>query len=215
MAFCKYCGREIPENSVCDCPDAQAEANNNPASGAPANETQTVASNQKTGFVVIGVAVAILLIIIIALLSSIFGGGYKKPVKDFEKSLNEGDGKLFIEAMLPEKFLDDVDDSQYELISDLVGSLKDFAEDEYGKNVKFIIDIEDKEKLEKDEISALESLYTSTYGLDVEITKGYELDTELTVKGKKGKDSKDMELVVFKIEGEGWKISPESLAELN
>lgn len=40
MAFCKYCGKEIPEGSVCSCPEAQKDA------GVQAASTENASVNQ-------------------------------------------------------------------------------------------------------------------------------------------------------------------------
>ncbi|MCR5431064.1 MAG: hypothetical protein K6E95_00745 [Lachnospiraceae bacterium] len=43
MAFCKYCGAQIPEGGVCNCPQAQAEAAGNVSQPAPAVQPAPVA----------------------------------------------------------------------------------------------------------------------------------------------------------------------------
>ena len=35
MRFCKYCGRQLGDNELCTCPDAQAEAQRNAQQPAP------------------------------------------------------------------------------------------------------------------------------------------------------------------------------------
>lgn len=231
MAFCKFCGKEIPDGSVCDCPEAQAAAAASTSSDASSVETSSAAetsspepsspypteeasvkpSGSKTGAAVLIAGLVIVLLIIIGIISAIAGGGYKKPVKNFAKALNKGDGKLLAETMLTDEILDEVDDDDFDDLSDTLESIIDFAEDEYGKNIKFSISIEDKEKLSKSEIKDIEEEYEDNFDAKVEITKGYELDTELTIKGKDGKDEDDLTITVVKIKGEGWKLSPDSM----
>ena len=48
MAFCKYCGAEVPDGGVCGCAQAQAEAAGNAVQPAPAQEAQPAASAVQT-----------------------------------------------------------------------------------------------------------------------------------------------------------------------
>ena len=210
MAFCKFCGKEIPEGSVCDCPGAQAEntpAENSPAEGAPA------AKPSNTANIIIIAGLVIVLLVILGIVSAIAGGGYKKPVKNFEKALNKCDGELIAEAMLTDDMIDELDDDIDEL-DDMLEMLVEFAEDEYGKNVKFSIDINDKEKLDKDELEDIADEYEDQFDEKVKISKGYELDVTIKVKGKDGKDEEDSSLYVIKIKGEGWKLAADSIESL-
>lgn len=202
MAFCKFCGREIPDGSSCDCPDSQMAA----SPDTPA------AKDSKTKNVVMAAVVVVVVVLVILLIKLLFGGGYKAPVKDFEKALNKCDGELLAEAMLTDDMMDEFGKDELEELDDMLEMLVEFAEDEYGDNVKFSIDIDDKEKLTDKEIKSVEEDYESELDdYKVEITKGYKLEIELTVKGKDKKDSDDAEITVVKIKGEGWKLSPDAL----
>ncbi len=205
MAFCKFCGKEIPDGSACDCGGAQT---------APAVTTeelnQPASNNQTKGLIVIAGAALLLIIILVMLISSL-SGGYKSPVKDFEKALNKGDGEMFMEAMLTDDMIDEAGKDGLELMDNLLGYITEAAKDEYGDNAKFSIKIKDKEKIDKDDLKDLEAIYSSVYDTDIEISKGYELEVEVSVKGKKGKNSNESELDVIKIKGEGWKLSPDSM----
>lgn len=204
MAFCKFCGKEIPEGSACDCAGAQAA----PAAAEELN--QPASNNQTKGLIVIAGAAVLLIVILVMLISSL-SGGYKKPVKDFVKAINKGDGEKFMETMLTDDMIDELGDDGLELMDNLIGYITEAAKDQYGDNAKFSIKIKDKEKIDKDDLKDLESVYSSTYDADIEISKGYELEVEVSVKGKEGKNSNETELDVIKIKGEGWKLSPDSM----
>lgn len=206
MAFCKFCGNEIPEGSQCSCAESQAAA----AAQESAAPAATAENNSNKAAIVLVAGLIIILIIIVSLVSSIAGGGYKKPVSDFEKALNKTDGKLLAECMYGDDKLDELDKDDFDTLSKSLEWLVELCEEEYGKNVKFTIKIEDKEKISKSELKDLEEIYLDSYDLDVKISKGYELEGTLKVKGKDDKDEEDIELTVVKIKGEGWKISPES-----
>lgn len=215
MVFCKFCGKEIPEGSVCDCADSQAANSTSsaePVSSEPTATTGNSGSN-KVNIVIIA-ALIVVLLIILGIVSSIAGGSYKKPVKNFAKALNKCDGELLAETMLTDDMMDDADKDDLDDLDDLLESLTEYAEDEYGKNIKFTIDINDKSKLDKDDIEDIEDEYSDSYDDDVKISKGYEIDATLTIKGKDDKDEEDITLTVVKIKGDGWKISPDALGEL-
>ncbi len=209
MAFCKFCGNEIPEGSQCSCAESQAAATAQ-ESAAPAAPEAAAEKNSNKAAIVLVAGLIIILVIIVSLVSSIAGGGYKKPVSDFEKALNKTDGELLAECMYGDDMIDELDKDDFDKLSKSLEWLVELCEEEYGKNVKFTIKIDDKEKISKSELKDLEEIYLDSYDLDVEISKGYELEGTLKVKGKDDKDEEDIELTVVKIKGEGWKISPES-----
>ena len=209
MAFCKFCGNEIPEGSQCSCAESQAAATAQ-ESAAPSAPEAAAEKNSNKAAIVLVAGLIVILVIIVALVSSIAGGGYKKPVSDFEKALNKTDGELLAECMYGDDMIDELDKDDFDKLSKSLEWLVELCEEEYGKNVKFTIKIDDKEKISKSELKDLEEIYLDSYDLDVEISKGYELEGTLKVKGKDDKDEEDIELTVVKIKGEGWKISPES-----
>lgn len=204
MAFCKFCGNEIPEGSQCSCAESQAA----PAP-APAAETAAEKPSNKSALVLVA-ALVIILVIIISLVSSIAGGGYKKPVNDFEKALNKADGELLAECMYGDDMLDELDKDDYEDLSTTIEWLVELCEEEVGDDVKFTIKIEDKEKISKSELKDIEETYSESYDMDVEVKKGYVLEGTFKIKGDDDKEEEDIKLTVVKLKGDGWKISPDS-----
>ena len=97
MAFCKYCGKELPESGICDCAEAQQAATTTET--ADANQTSdteqastevAVAENKNSNksLIIIAVAVIVGLILLSSILSSLFGG-YKKPVENYFSGLQK------------------------------------------------------------------------------------------------------------------------------
>ncbi len=209
MNYCKYCGNPIPDGSVCNC---QAAAAGNDGNAAPAN-----ANHSKKNLIIGGGVFLIALIIVIAFISSLFGGGYKSAIKDMEKALNKCDGELMAEVMLPDKVSDKLDKDDIKDLEDSLEFLIGLSEITYGEDIKFKLDIKDKEKLSDSDIKSLSKELNSMaedYGSkkkDYKITKAYELDVEMTVSGDDKKDSENIDIVVIKIKGDGWKISVDSL----
>ena len=69
---------------------------------------------------------------------------------------------------------------------------------------------EDKKELSDKKLESYEDNYDDYYDADVEISKGYEVDVTLKIKGKDDDDETDMTFTVLKIKGEGWKLYPGS-----
>lgn len=206
MAFCKFCGSEIPEGASCNCAESQAQA------AAPAAEAS--ASSNKTGLIVVGAALVIALILIISIISSIAGGGYKKPINEFEKALNKCDGERLAECMMTKDMLKEAEDEDFDELDEMLEMLVEFAEEEYGDDVKFTIKVDDKEKLDKDDLKDIEESYEDMYDEKIDVKKGYEVTAEMTVKGDDGKDSEDIELTVIKVKGEGWLLTQDLMSGL-
>jgi len=204
MAFCPNCGKELPEGAVCDC------QNNNTFGEVPALKKK---SNIK--FLAIG-AVAVVAVAVVVIVSSAFGGGYKKPVKDLVDSLNKGDSAKMFSAVIPDDKLkemkkelkkdsafdwDDVTDQIDDFLEDAMEDL----EDKYGKNVKVSVKFLDKKKVKGDSLEEIEELYEDKF--DAEISKVYKVKVEMTIKGKKDKDSEKNWLYVAKVKGDDWKVA--------
>lgn len=213
MAFCKFCGKEIPDGAQCDCEEAKTAASNPSSSVTSASSEEVGNKSSNNASLVMIAGLIIVLIIIVSLISSIAGGGYKKPVNLFEKAFNKADAESFAECMYTDEFLDKLDDSHIDELSKTLDWAHEMCEEEFGKKVKISIDIEDKEKLSKSEIKELEKDYKSI-DKKVKITKAYELDCTMKIKGKKDKDEQEVTLTVVKIKGEGWKLNPDFASDI-
>lgn len=203
MAFCPNCGKALPDGVACDC------QNNNAFGDSPV-------SKKKGGkkFLAIG-GVAVVAVTAVVLLTSTLGGGYKKPVNDLVDSLNKGDSAKMFSAVIPDSKIKEMKkelkDSKFDWddlmdeIDDGLENVMEDLEDEYGKNVKFSVKFLDKKKVKGDELEEIEELYDETF--DAEISKVYKVKTEITIKGKKDKDSEKSWLYVAKVKGDDWKVT--------
>jgi hypothetical protein len=200
MAFCKYCGKEIPDGSVCDCAESQLAATN-------LEKPETPANKKNTKPVIIAVIVVIVLVII-ALCTS--GGGYKAPIDDCVKSLNNCDGELLLESMLTKSMIKDLDDDEIDSIDSMLEYAVEFLEEEYGDDIKVSVKIKSKEKLTDDELDEISESYEDYFDETVKIKKGYAVKVKIKVKGDDDSDTNTTTLNVVKIKGGGWKLSPDS-----
>ncbi len=136
---------------------------------------------------------------------------YKDAVENYFLAMT-GDADAMIKAM-PEAVIEagmeeeDMDRDEFEdEMKDLAEMLRESAEAEFGKNIKVKVDIEDKEKLDKDELEEIEDAMNEAYDAKMKVTDGYIVTGEATIKGKDDKDTDDFELTVVKIDGK-WYVA--------
>ncbi|MFA5658303.1 MAG: zinc ribbon domain-containing protein [Oscillospiraceae bacterium] len=208
--FCTSCGSQVPEEAS-NCPNCGAPTGSTaPASpAAPSAPTATYAAPAPEGvsakpakgniptYIGIGV-VAVIAIIVIALIASLFGGGYKKPIDNMIKGIEKQDADKFLSAY-PE-FLADQMDSYID--DDAMEEMYDMLEDEYGKNIKISYKVTDKDKLDKGDLEDYEDEIDDNYDEKVKVTAGYELEVEMKIKGKDDEDEDENDFVILKIDGD-------------
>ena len=173
MKFCRFCGKQLGDNEVCDCEEskkAAESAENTTDNGAVIDSdkdsvkldttkiTETVKNNKSIIYKAAG-AVAVILLFILCI--NAFSGNYKTPIKAIVKEINRGtktDYLSLYNAALP-KDLKKLNKQFYTTINadkleDLNDDLKDSFEelkDKYPKwKIKFEYD--SVEKLNKTEL---------------------------------------------------------------
>ena len=191
MSFCPNCGKELADGAVCDCQKK---------------------GNKKV--LAIG-GIAVIAIVVLVLIFSSFGGGYKKPINQFIKGINNSDFEEVFSAVVPEKKLKEVKkqfkkyDKDWDDVIDTMNDGFDNAieelENQYGKNIKFSVKFVDKKKADDDEFDDIEEDFDDNF--DAEVQKVYKVKAEITIKGKKDKDSTTSWLYVAKVKGDDWKLS--------
>lgn len=226
-AFCTSCGAKF------DAASQQPAAAKPAAAAAASGEEKSILEKFKenanmdtikglkdrpdftkiVGIAVVAVAALIVLIIII----SLAGSGWKKPVNNFFKGIEDNDPDTFMKSYCEvqldylEDYYKDMDSKIDDVFEKRLDRAMDTLKDELGKDIKISFKITDKDKLSdkklddyKDEIK---KLYDAK-GIDV--SAGYELEIEYTIEGKKDEDEDDGEMIVLKVDGEwcvyGWEF---------
>lgn len=164
MRFCGQCGSAVPDDAKA-CPQCGAMLDGASAP-APAAKNGVVAMLKEKKNLLIGIAAAIVVLILaIGLLPNLFGS-YKTPVKLAVSSMNAkkldledtfvnsmgGFGKSELKTIYKilsssDNFKDYKEDSE-----DRFADMLEDTEDDYGKNWKVSYKIDDKEKLDKDDL---------------------------------------------------------------
>ncbi len=213
--FCQFCGKEIAEGEACGC------AKEREALGKTIENAEPEIRKNNTAFVIAAVAaIAVVVAIIVLLIVSVSGGGCKKPVDKFVKAMNECDGELLVEASCTDKllrYLDREEDMEYEDVcdrfEDMIDDTIDDWEDYYGDNVKLSVKYGDKYELDDEEIEEIEDEYRAD-GYRVKIEQAYEIECDFTIAGEDDKDDEKTDIIVIKVEDEGWKIYLGTLYDL-
>lgn len=217
MPFCKYCGKKLSENEVCNCqnqkskytPDIDLDSIN---PNTDTSATQKTKVKSKKRFIIPAI---ILVAFIISVMASCSANAYKKPLKRMVRGINHNNIELILEQIMTDDMIEEfkvnnVDDSSSwkdfcDETKDGMEELKEYIEDDFGKHFKISAQIIDKQDAKKREIKSLEE-FCDSKNIDCKIKKAYKLKTELTFKGKD--EEKSMKLYVYsvKLKNEGWKL---------
>lgn len=203
--FCENCGKENLGDARfcegCGAPLTNPEANTVPTEPAQSGNKGTM------------VVLAVIVIAIIAGLVwggiSLFGGNkLMKPMNNIIKAIEKEDSEYYLKSV-PEdvvKAAKKTDSDLEEEFEEGAELINEMLEDEYGKNFKIKAKVVDKKKIDKDDIEDLEDdIYL--YEIDVDdIEAAYEVEYEVTVKGKDGKEDAKFETHIGKIDGKWYFI---------
>ena len=175
MKFCRFCGKQLGDDEVCDCEESKKAAENAESQGEAGtgavidNEKDSVtldvsgvvekAKSHKDLLIKIGCGVAVVILLLI--LKSLFSSSYKTPINNIVSAINKGtkaDYLTLYNAGLPKnlaKLNKEVYTTLYEdRLDDKNDDIKDAFEDlkdKYPKfKIKFVYD--SKEKLSKTEL---------------------------------------------------------------
>ena len=203
------------EDNQTVCPNCGNGASSEPTATVEETTTQTTYESTTTStksanakkYVLIAGVVAVVAIII-AIISSIFGSGWKKPIKNYFKGMEKADSKTYLSAF-PEFYADKMED-YYD--DDGMADMRDSLEEEYGSNIKISYKITDKEKIKKDDLQKVQKYIKKYYEADVKVSAGYKVKVKATVKGKDDKDTNTRTMYVYKIDGK-WGILNTSPSE--
>ena len=207
--FCKNCGAQIPDDSaVCsNCGTSTAPAKSAEGSFDVNALVKKVTGNKYFIPAVAGVAA---LLVIILLVSTLGGNAKVKPIKNYYNSILNEDLDKFL-SLFPEEVIEykeDWYDDYEEYVEDSLEGTIEYWEDEYGKNLKNKVKVNDNEKMDEDDLDDLKDLLKDNYDLSKKsVTEAWEIECDITFAGKDDEDTDDYDFVVFKYEGK-WYLHP-------
>lgn len=216
-SFCTSCGAKFEAEPVAQAVIEQPQANETILDKFKANANaegikKLTANPNFTKYAGIG-AVALVVLILIIILCSVFSGGYAKPVEKMYKAVQNKDGDLMMECYSEyeiDYMADRYDMSKKDIqkyYKESAKTLYDFIKEEYGRDFKIKVSVEDKEKIDKDDLKDIEEILQIKFDKKkLEVTKGYVLDCDFEIKGDDDEDTESEEVLVLKIDGE-WCIT--------
>jgi hypothetical protein rflaF_13982 len=224
MAFCKFCGKEIPEGGTCSCQNSGAPQQNNNAAPAGSDQgnsgfnqgglEETVNKAKNNLPLIIGGVVAILVIILVLVFIAGHTGAKGAANKYAKATTKKNGGKTLYSLQLPDDYIKELkdDDKWDEMLDDHKDSMEERL-DEYKVKVK---DVKKGKKLKKVALKGAEAYFEETYDVEVDVKKGYEFTIKMQVKDKEDgdKNTEKDKVCVVKVKGEGWKVIPASKDEL-
>lgn len=156
-------------------------------------------------------AVAVIAVVVLCVL--LFGSSVNKAVKNYQAVLNGKAGK--VASLAPSAYWKYWKDEEGITKADVKKDFKEQYEDSkeeleelYGKNVKFTIKVTEKDKMSKKDLEEIADQLEDNYEIDDKKVKaGYELECEMTIKGKEDDDEIETTLYAVKISGNWYVVS--------
>lgn len=159
----------------------------------------------------LGIIIGVALILVIGIAGRVMDStGYKSALNNYVAVMN-GNAKK-IEKLMPKEYWEYMEEENDQELDDIIDDFDDEYEDlvenwedEYGKNLKVSYEIEESEKMDKDDVEDMAEALEEKYSFidEKDVKQAYEVEIELTVKGKKDDNSQDMDVLCVKI-GSGW-----------
>ena len=174
MAFCEFCGKEIPDGQTCDCAEAQANSSastsysadtSTPVSPAKAKAKMSKPGSVNPKLIAIIAAAVVIVIAIVVLCITLLGGSYKTPINKFVKYINKGESnpvkyiELFNDPMTTSyqkdmmSLLKKNDDFKDDL-NDRIDEVKEWFDD--NKGLKLSVEITSANKMKNSDIHDME-----------------------------------------------------------
>lgn len=185
------------EDNVKFCPACgePQQVNADPVAAAKDGLDKLMKNKKQIG-IIAGIAVAAIVVLII--LVNLFTPGYKKAAKKFFKAMASGRMDKMIDRM-PDFMTEDLDKSD---IKDMQKAYKELMSE-----IKMSYKITNSEKLDKDEIEALEAQIERYFDEEVNIKKAYKVYAKLTAKKGGDKDTQTASIYVIKLKSKWYVYS--------
>lgn len=203
MAFCKFCGKEIPDGTTCSCQSGANSApaannNNSNGGGVPLD-----AVKKNLPMIIGGIVAFIVLICILGFIGSHTGA--KGAANKYAKALTKkSGGKTVLSLTLPDDAIKDLkdDDEWKDNIEDYNDTRESYLEDTKIK----IKSVKKGKKLSNKALKGAEKYWEKQGAEDPKAKKGYEFKIKMQLKNDGEKDTVTQKICVVKFKGEGWKV---------
>ncbi len=213
--FCTACGTKLAAPAAAPAPAPAAnDATATESTPLDALKEKTTKAfndfkNNPQRNTYIGIAcVAVVVIILVIVLVNLISGGYKGALKGYFGAIEDKDGKDYAQALMSDDMIDvvldeaDIDkDDFYDNYKEQAKSSYNTLKEDFGSSLSISFDVVDKEKIDKDDLEDLEDGLDLIYD-GIKVSKGYEVELEITVEGKDDEDTFDAVGTVLKVDGD-------------
>ena len=211
---CEACGAEIKpaEEAVQQPAEAEASGAENSENAAPAAPAPKKLSTRNIA-IIAAAAVVVIVVLIVALTA---GGGYKSAINNYIDVMIKGQVNK-LDKLAPQAYWDyyedtydmDIDDLERDA-EDVVDTVIDLLEDEYGDNVRVSYKVTKEDKLTDSKLNEIREGVNDRYELARKsVTEGYDIDADITVKGDDDEMTSETSAYIVKIDG-GWYLTDAS-----
>ena len=234
MAFCRYCGNEIPEGGACNCIAAVAArtpkkeapkvsaGGYDPAFGVRNAQGETVdpnAGEKRKRIIILSAIGAVLLTILIIFLFNHLGA--RGTARKYAKNIySKKGGKTYYSLTLPDDLYKNLKgDKLNDMVDEFNDSNKDTIDDYKVKLKK----VDKSSKMDSKQLNGAEKYFATHAGaydknfkkVDFSAKKGYIYTLKYKIKDRHSKKTKTyvQEIAVVKFSGEGWKVIDPDVSE--
>ncbi len=141
------------------------------------------------------------------------GESYKTAIENYVNALM-GDADAYWNIVPEKKFMAAMEEEGMTLqqarenVEYAAGELKEEMEETFGKNIRYSIQYYSEEQMNREELAEQEQQVNREYGTDMQVTQGYYVEGEITIRGSYGEEIQEFEMTVLKIDGK-WYASNE------
>ncbi len=126
---------------------------------------------------------------------------YEEPIRNMIEGLSETNSGKLLNA-----FPDFITEYMKDIYTnEFLESTLDKAKEEFGANIKLSYKITDKKDLEEKDLKQVEESIKKNFDKEIKITKGYEVEVEVTTKGDEAEDTEKDAFKVYEVDGK-WYI---------
>lgn len=188
--YCMQCGKEIDDN-----------ANNCEFCGSPQNysiENSPVQKKKDPVVAIVAIVSVILVVLIVFANLTIFNNEYKKPIDSLIRMVETGDSD-YVEDVFPEYMFDE---ASSEKLDETAEQITEMFKLHYGDDFEISYDIIDKSDIDDDKLEDLEKSIKKNFDEKVNVSKGYNVELELTIEADSKSNSNAVKCNVYKIDGD-------------
>lgn len=164
------------------------------------SETGTTAvKNHRSRNRLIGIAILIIVLLLLIFAFQFAERPYLHVLQEGYTAIKEADAEDLISCVMPDESLDGLTGKQkkqlYEMVDDAIEEHLDSMNEVYGKRIKFKVKIKDKDKLKKEDLSALNNTLRS---YDIKTKKAYAVEYAVTISGSKSKTTEIRNCYIYR-----------------